>query len=255
MILFASGESGVQSILDQYQAGSAEYEFLDKLMKSSHVYRYDSPEELAFETDLRRNIIRASYALYRGRLRFLTFHESVCNEAYWRRRNDGGFVLKNDVRPSDAINDIFLNTRLYGTECATAIVIIYYKAVLDLYGDNLFNTAFPEIILMNWRQIDELMGVALYRQLPDYVPGDCRYFRNPDVNPLTPEWQGENTIELGNGLHYGHGIGIGYPEKFIEALNRNRIEGSPVSAYLMDNATRPDFRSLYEYRKNAVLTV
>jgi protein-glutamine gamma-glutamyltransferase len=79
MILFASGESGVQSILDQYQAGSAEYEFLDKLMKSSHVYRYDSPEELAFETDLRRNIIRASYALYRGRLRFLTFHESVCN--------------------------------------------------------------------------------------------------------------------------------------------------------------------------------
>lgn len=252
MIQFASGESGVQSVLSQYQAGSAEYEFLDKLVKSPHVYRYASPEELAFETGLRGNIIRASYVLYRGKLRFRTFHESVCNEAYWYRRNDGGFVLKKDVKPSDAVNDIFRNTRLYGTECATAIVIIYYKAVLDSYGENLYNAAFPEIILMNWRQIDELMGVTTYRRLPDYVPGDCRYFRNPDVNPLTPEWQGENTIELGNGLHYGHGIGIGNSEKIIEALNRNRIEGSPVSAYLMDNATRPDFSSLYQYKKNTV---
>lgn len=255
MIQFASGEPGAQALISQYQPGSAEYEFLDKLAKSTHVYRYESLEELAFETDLRRNIIKASYALYRGRLKFRTFHESVCNEAYWYRRNDGGFVLKKDVKPSDAVNDIFLNTRLYGTECSTAIVMIYYKAVLDSYGENLYNAAFQEIILMNWRQIDELMGAALYRRLPDYVPGDCRYFRNPDVNPLTPEWQGENTIELGNGLHYGHGIGIGNPGMFIEALNRNRIEGSPVSAYLMDNATRPDFKGLYQYRKNAILTV
>ncbi|MGI6227215.1 MAG: protein-glutamine gamma-glutamyltransferase [Peptococcales bacterium] len=255
MIQFASGEPGAQALISQYQPGSAEYEFLDKLAKSTHVYRYESLEELAFETDLRRNIIKASYALYRGRLKFRTFHESVCNEAYWYRRNDGGFVLKKDVKPSDAVNDIFLNTRLYGTECSTAIVMIYYKAVLDSYGENLYNAAFQEIILMNWRQIDELMGAALYRRLPDYVPVDCRYFRNPDVNPLTPEWQGENTIELGNGLHYGHGIGIGNPGMFIEALNRNRIEGSPVSAYLMDNATRPDFKGLYQYRKNAILTV
>lgn len=255
MIQFASGESGIQPLISQYQSGSAEYEFLDRLMKSPHVYRYDSLEELMFETDLRGNIVRASYALYRGRLKFRVFHESICNEAYWYRRNDGGFVLRKDVRASDAVNDIFLNTRMYGTECATAIVIIYYKAVLDSYGEDLYNATFPEIVLMNWRQIDELIGVTLYRQLPDYVPGDCRYFRNPDVNPLTPEWQGENTIELGNGLHYGHGIGIGTPDKFIEALNRNRIEGSPISAYLMDNATRPDFRSLYQYKKNTVLTV
>jgi protein-glutamine gamma-glutamyltransferase len=164
---------------------------------------------------------------------------------------DGGFTLKTGVRPSEAIDDIFVNTRLYGTECATAIVIIYYKAVLDSYKADLFNKAFGEIVLMNWRDMDDLLGVSTYRRLPDYVPGDCRYVKNPDVNPLTPEWQGENIIDLGSGRYYGHGIGTGDVEYFIRALNQNRIAGSQVSAYLMDSATRPDFHGLYRYWKFA----
>jgi protein-glutamine gamma-glutamyltransferase len=99
--------------------------------------------------------------------------------------------------------------------------------------------------------MDDLMNISTYRKLPDYVPGDCRYVRNPDVNPLTPEWQGENIINLGNGKYYGHGIGIGDIDYFIKALNQNRIEDSQVSAYLMDSATRPDFEGLYRYWKFA----
>jgi len=161
-------------------------------------------------------------------------------------------VLKKEVKPSDAINDIFINTRRYATECATAIVMLYYKAVLESYSAELFNKTFTEITLMNWQEMDEIMGVATYRKLADYIPGDCRYFRNPDVNPLTPEWQGENAIDLGNGDYYGHGIGIGKQEKIIAALNANRIEDAQASAYLMDTATRPDFEDLYQYKKNAV---
>jgi protein-glutamine gamma-glutamyltransferase len=130
--------------------------------------------------------------------------------------------------------------------------MIYYKAVLDAYSTELFNKAFPEITLMNWQQLDEIIGVATYRKLTDYLPGDCRYFRNPDVNPLTPEWQGENAIDLGGGVYYGHGIGIGSQNKIIEALNENRIEDAQASAYLMDTATRPDFNGLYQYKKNAL---
>ena len=37
---------------------------------------------------------------------------------------------------------IFSQHKAVRTECAINIVIIYYKVVLDLYGDNLFNTAF-----------------------------------------------------------------------------------------------------------------
>jgi len=251
MIEFVSGDTDLQAILDQYQQGSPEYEFLRKMADSSYIYRFSSSEELDFETNMRRHIIDASLALFRGRLAFRIFQESKCNEKYWIRRRDGGFELRPGASASEAVDDIFRNTRLYGTECATAIMIIYYKAVLDSYGPALFDRTFRSITLMNWQEIDDLLNVATYRSPPDYFPGDCLYVRNPDVDPLTPEWQGENIIDLGNGKYYGHGIGIGDMDHFIKALNRNRIPGSEVSAYLMDSVTRPDFRALYRHWKNA----
>jgi protein-glutamine gamma-glutamyltransferase len=251
MIKFTDGQHDIAAILNTYRTGSPEYEFLSTYIDSSHEYIYSSQEELIFETSMRRNIIDASTSLYRGRLAFRIFQESKCNEKYWNRRSDGGFVLREDVKSSDGVADIFANTHLYGTECATAVVIIYYKAVLDSLKANLFDSAFQRIVLMNWRDMDELINVSTYRGLPDYVPGDCRYVRNPDVNPLTPEWQGENVISLGSNRYYGHGIGTGNIDYFIRALNRNRIEDSQISAYLMDSATRPDFDGLYRYWKFA----
>ena len=56
-----------------------------------------------------------------------------------------------------------------------------------------------EIELMNWSNIDEKLGVDYYDSVSDFMPGDCIYFKNPDVNPKTTEWQGENTIDLGDG--------------------------------------------------------
>ncbi len=251
MIKFQDGEHDLKTILDQYKNGSPEHEFLNEYIDSSHVYDYSSEEELIFETGMRRNIIDSSIALYKRRMAFRTFQESKCNEDYWKRTTNGGFALKPDVKPSEAIEDIFINTHLYGTECATAIMIIYYKAVLDSFKADLFNTAFKKITLMNWSEMDDLINVSTLRRLNNYVPGDCRYIRNPDVNPLTPEWQGENIIDLGDKRYYGHGIGIGDIDYFIRALNQNRIEDSQVSAYLMDSATRPDFEGLYRYWKFA----
>jgi len=251
MIQFETGGADLQAILEQYQHESPEYEFIRKLTESSFIYRFSSAEELSFETKMRKHIIEASLALYRNRLAFRIFQESKCNEKYWIRRQDGGFVLRPDTAASEAVNDIFRNTRLYGTECATAIMIIYFKAVLDSYGPVLFDRTFKRITLMNWQETDDLLNVATYRSPPDYFPGDCLYVRNPDVDPLTPEWQGENIIDLGKGRYYGHGIGIGDLDYFIRVLNRNRIEGSDVSAYLVDSVTRPDFRALFRHWKNA----
>jgi protein-glutamine gamma-glutamyltransferase len=254
MIYISGTPFDSSSLLNQYSTGSVEYIIVDILSKSERIYRYSSLDELTFEIDLRRKIIDASYALYRSRLAFRIFQEAKCNEDFWNLRDDGGFVLKDGVLPSDAINDIFINTRKYGTECATAIVIIYYKAVLDIYGDSLFNSSFRKIVLMNWQQIDNLLGIRTYRALSDYLPGDCRYFRNPDVNPLTPEWQGENAIDLSGGKYYGHGIGITDADRIIAALNANRAEGSETSAYLMDTATRPDLSGLYRHKAASVQT-
>ena len=78
----------------------------------------------------------------------------------------------------------------------------------------------------------------------DYIPGDRRYFVNPDVDPLTPQWQGENVIDLDGELYYGHGIGIYNAETIIKELNKNRSEGADESARLKDSAGRPNFKKL-----------
>jgi protein-glutamine gamma-glutamyltransferase len=229
---------------DKYPSHSIERIIVKMMASSSMVFNYQTPEELEFELKLRKSIITASIDLYKSRLAFETFRDSRCNADFWLRTDEGGFELKKDVKPLDAIMDIFHRTSRYGTECATAIVIIYYKSLLDTFPEELFNRLFSEIYLMNWQHLDSDLGITDYSGIKDLLPGDCRYFINPDVNPLTPEWQGENTIYLSDGYFYGHGIGIEDSAGMINVLNKRRIMGSNVSAYLMDFAQHPDFKNL-----------
>lgn len=215
------------------------------LVSGRETHEYSSTEELKFEIDLRNSIIRASVLLSRSGLGFATFRDSRCNEEYWIRTNEGGFSLKPGVRPAAAVENIFVNGRKYATECSTAIVIVYLKAVADVIPEELFNELFPDTYLMNWQNLDSDLGIRTYRDPKAYLPGDCRYFKNPDVDPLTPEWQGENAIDLGNGTYYGHGMGITTSQRIILALNSRRKAGSETSAYLMDTATNPGFKALF----------
>lgn len=232
------------TIINKYIQNSIERKIISILSSSSEVYKYDSQDQLNFELKLRKSIINAAKDLNRSNFSFKVFRKSKCNEDYWNRMNDGGFVLKSGIKPSDAIKDIYTHSSKYGTECATAMVIVYYKALVDIFPEELFNKLFPKIYLMNWQHLDGDLGIVDYMRVVDYLPGDCRYFKNPDVDPLTPEWQGENVFDLGEGTYYGHGIGITSAEKMIEALNKKRISGSEVSAYLMKSAKRPNFKYL-----------
>ena len=245
-MIFISDKEVNQAVLDAgYLENSIERKIIRILASSSARYSYDSLEQLKFELQLRREIIAASYGLDKSGMDFAIFRKTRCNPVYWRRAEDGGFVLKENVNPSDAILDIFQNGSLYSSECAAAMMIVYYRALLSVYQENLFNKTFPEIRLMNWHQIDSLLReVGQMKKREDYLPGDRRYFVNPDVNPLTPEWQGENVIDLGNGLYYGHGLGIHNPDMIIQLLNKNRSEDADESARLVDSAGRPDFKRL-----------
>ena len=144
---------------------------------AGEVYRYDSTDQFNFELSMRKQITRAAYDLYKGRLRFQTFRDSECNEDFWVRLDDGGFGLKSGIKPSEGIYDIYRHTRRYATECATAIVIIYYKAILDIYTADIFDRVFPYIVLMNWTHLDNPSDVMTYVDPPDFLPGDCRYFK------------------------------------------------------------------------------
>lgn len=232
------------TFINQFVQNSVETKIIKILSSSSKVYRYASENLLKFELNLRKSIISAAIDLGNSRLSFSVFRKSKCNPDYWDRTNEGGFALKSGVKPSDAVKDIYINSSSYGTECATAMVIVYYKALVDIFPEDLFNKLFSEIYLMDWQHLDRNFGLVDNINVADYLPGDGRYFKNPDVDPMYPEWQGENVIDLGNGLYYGHGIGITDAGRIVEELNKKRIAGSKVSAYLMKSAKRLDFINL-----------
>lgn len=252
MILISNNPIDGNNLRREYQQGSIESNIIDIMHSSSHSYSYRNFNQLKFELELRKNIVEASKLLNGSRMAFRVFRKSRCNERFWERTQEGGFLLKDNVKPSDAINDIFINGSKYGTECATAMIIVYYKALLNVYSKSLFNEQFPVIHLMNWHYLDsKLAETGLLRKVADYLPGDRRYFANPDVDPETPYWQGENVIDLGKGLYYGHGVGIYNKDVFVRVLNRNRRNGDE-SAYLLDSVGRPDFKKLALIRERSV---
>ena len=244
MIKILGNQIDSKIISEQHAEGSVENKILNILFSSPKIYNYDSLEQLRFEIKLRASIVNAAKELDKSKFSFRTFRKSKCNTEYWYRTNEGGFLLHRGVKPSLAIKDIYISGEKYGTECATAIVIIYYKALLDVFQEEIFNKIFPTIYLMNWQHLDKNIGIKDYTNDIEYLPGDCLYFKNPDVNPLTPEWQGENVIAIGDGTYFGHGIGIGTAEQIINALNKHRKKESKTPAYLLEKAMHPNFNYL-----------
>ncbi len=218
---------------------------LENMALHNEVYRYPSFKELFFEIKMRLNIKNAAKDLNISGAKFATFATSTCNPVFWELRRTGAFVLKKDILPSDAIIDIFKNGQLYAFECATAMVIVFYKATLDSITTHDFNRLFADLVLYDWHY-DKDLGLSTTRG-NEFLVGDCIYFKNPEFNPNTPYWRGENAIVMDHDLYYGHGIGITSAEKIIEHLNKMRREHATESAYILEQVTRPDFHSLSTY--------
>lgn len=254
MIIIANTPFEISTIVGDFPPDSVETQLLEQISGSAGSYHYDGTEQLKFELSLRREIVAAAEALSRSGLRFAVFHKSKCNPDYWERTANGGFQLKSGANPSEAIKDIFKNGRKYAIECATAMVIVYYGALLKVWPEETFNSLFPSIYLMNWHRLDPLLAeVGSPKRVDDILLGDRCYFRNPQVDPKVPELQGENVIVLPKGLYYGHGVGIVTADKIIRMLNANRIEGATESAYFMENsAARPNFKKLANAAQSTV---
>jgi protein-glutamine gamma-glutamyltransferase len=246
MIVIAGKPMEADAVAGLYPRDSLEGKIANAMFDSSETYKYSSVDQLKFELSLRASIVNAAKDLSRSGIGFRDFRKSKANPDYWQRTSEGGFQLQSGVKPYDAINDIYKNGSLYGTECATAMVIVFYKALADVLPEELFNKMFSDIYLMDWQHLDSDLGISTTKRPADYFPGDSRYFKNPDVDPLTPQWQGENVIDLGGGRYYGHGIGITSANSIIDALNSARVDDSDTPAYLMDQVERPDYKGLYK---------
>ncbi|QHW29607.1 protein-glutamine gamma-glutamyltransferase [Paenibacillus rhizovicinus] len=200
-----------------------------------------------FEATLRSNIIAAAKDLNSNGVKFATFRKSFCNLDYWILTNKGGFQLRDSATPADGIGDIFSNGKKYGFECATAVIIILYKGVLDSLGADRFNQLFPNLYLYSWEYDSDLGLTTEEAPGASAQPGDVLYFKNPEVNPEKMEWQGENVIKLSDDLYFGHGIGIRSAEGIITSLNKHRVTGATEPAFLMDQFIYPAFDALSQH--------
>lgn len=221
-----------------------ERQILRQMQRSSEVYRYESVAVLEFELKTRSMIVAAAIALSNSGAQFATFEDSYCHEKYWQLQPNGAFRLRSDVTPAEGINDIFQNGRYYAFECATAMVIVLYKAVLDAIGEASFNTYFSGLVLYDWQYDSDLRIIS--RTTGEAYPGDVRYFNNPDFNPSNPEWRGENAIKLPGNMYFAHGLGIRRPEEILRILNMRRRPGSMTPAYLLEQYEVLDYA--YTYR-------
>lgn len=234
----------------KFPTDEIKFQIASKMLSFERVFTFENEYIFDFEIAARKELVNASQRLHNSFFSFKLFKDSICNEKYWDRTLEGGFRLKKDANPHEAVRDILKNSRMYGTECSTAIVIVFYLALVEVLPPELFDKLFSDIYLMNWKYLDVDLGVRTYVGVKYALPGDCLYFKNPDVNPDTPEWQGENVIVLLNGYYYGHGIGINKAEFIIRALNRNRINNPQNSAYLTDQIVKLGFNYLGTSKMN-----
>ncbi|ARI76238.1 protein-glutamine gamma-glutamyltransferase [Halobacillus mangrovi] len=212
------------------------------LQDAPGLYSYPSGRGLYFEIKFRKNIIDSAREMKASEAIFSSFLRSRCNDQYWEKTNAGGFLLKANVNPADAILDIYQNGALYAFECATACVIVLYHATIKSMGKTFFNTYFQNLYLYSWHTDDDLKIHTFYGD--HFLPGDIIYFNNPDFSPTTPWFRGVNAVVLGNDQFFGHGFVIKNADEMIETLNRKRKPDSDKSAYLTNLVTRPVFSQL-----------
>lgn len=219
-------------------------EIYTALENSPETFHYSSLHELIFDLNLRENIIRAARRLHETEVAFAPFTSSKFNPKFWTKIKYG-YLLNDYVLPSDAIKDVFSNGKEYAFECTTAIVLIFYKAVLDTIATSYFNSLFQRLLVWDWNY-DQDLGIITKRGM-NFIPGDVVYFYNPDFSH--PVWTGENAVYLGGGLYFGHGIGIETEEGMIKALNTLRKPGSTRSAYLISQHSRLNTRYLSQFTR------
>ncbi|WP_078544346.1 hypothetical protein [Litchfieldia alkalitelluris] len=232
------------------QASLPEIEIIETMINHAEEYEYQSVEELWFEIKFRVAILHSSRKLDHSRVRVATFATSKCNEQFWKLTKNGAFHVRKDVQPTEAITDIFRNGNLYSFESATAVVIILYKATLEIVGQTLFNQYFTDLVLYDWHYDQDLE--LLTTKGNEFIFGDCIYIKNPEFDPHTPFCRGGYAIVMGQDKYYDHGIGIKQDKAIISHLNNHRKTNAQKSANILEQVTRPHFNSLFKNKQHSL---
>lgn len=147
---------------------------------------------------------------------------------YSGKSASAAFLMRSDVKPSEAINSIFTVGADSRLECNTMMVAVQYKGILDAVGPEIFDRLFsdpnlpPIISYAEYlttgaddhpfiEQFYErvLVTVAKGREHAELVPGDWVYFKNHEKYPTWTSvgaFRGENAMYVGDGKFAGFGL-------------------------------------------------
>ncbi|MFH1809672.1 MAG: hypothetical protein ABIJ09_13075 [Pseudomonadota bacterium] len=204
-----SARSGVPGQVDAKDT----LEFVKGGTTVSKALGVDGTEDLVF----RKHVVDAAYALAAGGASFSGHHSTdKVNKTLWTMGYGGKMAVRKFMpdgsigKPSAALRDIFENGQQYGFECATAMMVIYHKAILDHIGDAAFDKLFSEprmLAFFRWDIEDsDFKDVKRLTMKPmPLVPGSHYYYKNPDASDANSAFGGENVIYLGDGKYYAHG--------------------------------------------------
>ncbi len=261
-----------QQVLEEHIAGAKllDADFDGKLDADDLVFTRGADGEvqvrklgkaLRDRVEIGRAMVDAAYALAKAQPEF---GDLEFNPGAWRFEDEdadyedgmGIMVPAEGVPPHLALEDIFKNPDMYAFECATALTIVRYKAMLDLLGPEDFDRVCADLRIGPWETEDDAERLwkiegagargeereATEAQKALLKPGEYSYFRNWDVSKEGFEggWQGENVLYLGDGLYYGHPFGVVSGEDIVEYLNGARKRGATRSASLLDLRARLD---------------
>jgi protein-glutamine gamma-glutamyltransferase len=205
-------------------------------------------EDLAF----RAAVVKAGKDLAASGASFAgSASQDKVNEVLWTKGYGGKMQVRKWLaeggtgKPSVALRDIFENGNKYGFECATAMMVIYHKAILDHVGDEAFDRLFTEprnLKFFRWSIEDsDFTDVKRLAHVPSKLkPGSHYYYKNPDASEANSAFGGENVIYLGDGRFYAHGIrgASGTFEvteaEILDTLTRLRKPGATEKPYRID---------------------
>ncbi|MFC1610801.1 hypothetical protein ACFL6C_07575 [Myxococcota bacterium] len=238
------------------------FEYLN--IDTGDIKRRKVGQKLFDDANFRMRVVEAAFDLAASGVEFsyCSATDSV-NNKLWTRFGYRMQVRKNLQKngmdsgelgsPAKGLRDIFkersrgvAQKRTYGFECATAIMVILHKAILDTVGDEVFDKWFSDPSLLTFDRFYEknkhYKDVEVISKkkvdLDDLVPGTCYYVENPDA--LDQAFLGENVVYLGfiNDKHrfYAHGIVGASPyvvtyHELMRSLRALRKRGSKVEPF------------------------
>ena len=211
------------------------------------------------EVTLRVNIAQAARDLAASGANFsATASSDAVNPLLWTLGYGGRMQVRKFLAdgtigsPAKAIRDIFSHGEHYGFECATAMMVIFHKAILETVGDAAFDAMFAHprnLTFFRWEvKDDDYLALEKIDKNGDQLTvGSHYYYKNPDASEENSAFAGENVIYLGveNGrrMFYGHGI-VGAKGTYV--VSEAELLASLRSLRRYGAATEP-FRDDFRY--------